>query len=91
MHAFEFERLGHVDFNDDLFGALNERCRVAKRGGRDDMTVFGNRASFDDSNVDFATEVAITGHLRHMAEMEVKIIHLSAVEFFAHRIISLIR
>ena len=69
MHAFEFERLGHVDFNDDLFGALNERCRVAKRGGRDDMTVFGNRASFDDSNVDFATEVAITGHLRHMAEM----------------------
>ena len=91
MHAFEFERLAHVDFDDDLFGALHIRCGVTHRSSRDDVALFGDRAGFDDGDVDFAAQITVTGHLRRMAQMQVGISDRAAVDLFADRVIGLVR
>ncbi len=90
MHSFEFERLGHVDFHDDLFGALNKGSGITQRCGRNQVAIFGDCTDFDDRNIDIAAQIAVTGHLRGMAQMQVSISDFSAVDLFADRIIGLI-
>ena len=54
------------------------------------MSFFGDRAGFDDGYIDFAAQIAVTGHLRSMAQMQVGVSDFTAVDLFADRIIGLI-
>ncbi|MCY1465200.1 hypothetical protein D9M71_833160 [compost metagenome] len=51
MQAFQVGVVRQVDLDDHLFGEDSETGRVAHRGGRNDMALFGNGDRFDDRDV----------------------------------------
>ena len=90
VHALEIERLGDVDFDDDLVCALHIGSRVAERCRRDDIAVFIDGAGFDDSNIEMS-EIAAARELRGFGKVQVEVINGTIVDFLAQHCIRLIR
>ncbi len=51
MQAFEVGVVRQVDLDDHLLGENREACRVAHRGGRHDVALFGDGHGFDHCDV----------------------------------------
>ena len=90
MDAFEFNRCGRIDFDDDGIGFLNKCRGVADGGRRDDVAVFRDGAGFDDRDVNFPEEAA-AAQLGDFGKVHVNEVNDAAVDFAAQDAVGLER
>ena len=90
MHALQLQRLGGVDFHDDLVSALHIGSSVAQGSGRNEIAFFSDGASLHQCHIDLA-QVAATAQLRAFGKMQVEVVNGTVIDFLPQDSISLIR
>ncbi len=90
MHTFELGRLPGVDLDDDAFGLLNPGFVVAERGAGHQAAVLQHGGDFDEREVKLAEE-AVLHELRHVAEVDVHVLHFAGVDPLAGFGVGLVR
>ena len=89
VHADELHRLARVHFDDDHVRALDERRRIADRGGGNDA-LLGDGDCLHKRNVDLSEE-ALARLLRHLRKVHINVVYKTGVDCIAQRRIRLIR
>ncbi len=82
VHAFERRRLPRVHFENHTLGLVDPRLVVANRRTRNQPPVFKHRRDFDQRDIQLA-EKAVLDKLRHVAQVDVHVVHLARVDALA--------
>ena len=97
MHTFQFHRLGHIDFDDDLLGALHIAAAAAQAGGGDDadfaLAQVFDGAGFNNGHIDIPAfrQEAKASQLVEMADVGIHVFNLAIIDGIPAGLVGLVR
>ena len=90
VHALQPDGLRGVHLKDHLVGLVDPRLVVADRGGGNQLAIRGDPGHLDHGDI-HVPEEALPHHLRHVGQMDVRVIHQPGVDLLAADRVGLVR